>query len=79
MTDDGRGPDGAAVRQAAGHGLIGIQERVAACGGHAEMGLAPGGGFRVIARLPYTETDATGARVPSAASPDDRPRNAGTP
>lgn len=56
VSDDGRGPDGAAddLRPGA-QGLIGIQERAVACGGHAQAGSAPGGnGFQVTARLPYT-------------------------
>ncbi len=48
VTDDGRGPSGGP----GGHGLIGIRERAAACGGSAETGEAPGGGFRVVVRLP---------------------------
>ncbi|MEV0319043.1 sensor histidine kinase [Streptomyces sp. NPDC050658] len=35
-----------------GHGLIGIRERAAACGGSAEAGNGPEGGFRVAVRLP---------------------------
>jgi signal transduction histidine kinase len=79
VTDDGRGPEDAAGSQAGGHGLIGIQERVAACGGHAETGAAPGGGFQVTARLPYIEKAATGAHVPLAGAPDGPPRPAVTP
>ncbi|MFJ9656586.1 sensor histidine kinase [Streptomyces griseoflavus] len=48
VTDDGRGPSA----QAGGHGLIGIRERAAACGGSAETGAGPDGGFRVVVRLP---------------------------
>ncbi|MEV8077929.1 sensor histidine kinase [Streptomyces pseudogriseolus] len=48
VTDDGRGPSAGP----GGHGLIGIRERAVACGGSAETGGAPGGGFRVAVRLP---------------------------
>ncbi|MEV0527968.1 histidine kinase [Streptomyces sp. NPDC050439] len=48
--------DGAGLRASegagAGHGLLGIRERAAACGGMAEAGDGPDGGFRVAARLP---------------------------
>lgn len=50
MTDDGRGPEQDA--HGGGHGLIGIRERAAACGGSATAGPGPGGGFRVVVRLP---------------------------
>ncbi|WP_053847815.1 sensor histidine kinase [Streptomyces sp. NRRL B-24085] len=50
VTDDGRGP----ARTAGGHGLIGLRERAAACGGSAQAGPGPEGGFRVVVRLPAT-------------------------
>ncbi|MET8472177.1 sensor histidine kinase [Streptomyces sp. NPDC006422] len=50
VTDDGTGP--AVPGAGAGRGLIGIRERAAACGGSADSGPAPDGGFRVTARLP---------------------------
>jgi signal transduction histidine kinase len=49
VADDGVGsgaPDGA------GHGLRGMQERASALGGTLSCGPAPGGGWRVVARLP---------------------------
>ncbi|WP_326727559.1 sensor histidine kinase [Streptomyces phaeochromogenes] len=57
VTDDGRGPadrgaGGSASGGGAGHGLIGIRERAAACGGTARTGPGPDGGFQVAVRLP---------------------------
>jgi signal transduction histidine kinase len=50
VVDDGRpAGDGA---DAAGHGLVGMRERVALLGGELETGRRAGGGFRVAARLP---------------------------
>ncbi|MEV7072155.1 sensor histidine kinase [Streptomyces sp. NPDC093990] len=50
VTDDGAGP----AKSAGGHGLIGLRERAAACGGSAQAGPGPEGGFRVVVRLPAT-------------------------
>ncbi|KAB2344726.1 sensor histidine kinase [Actinomadura rudentiformis] len=56
VTDNGRGQDAedaAAGWRRGGDGLIGIRERAVACGGRAEVGPMPDGGFHVTARLPH--------------------------
>ena len=54
VADDGRGPppDGATI---AGHGLIGMRERVALFGGSIETEARAGGGFVLRARIPLAE------------------------
>jgi signal transduction histidine kinase len=55
VQDDGSGDANGATATHNGHGLIGMRERAAAVGGTLQAGAAPGGGFRVHARLPTRE------------------------
>jgi signal transduction histidine kinase len=50
VRDDGRGDDPDA--NGGGHGLVGMRERVAVCGGEFTAGRREEGGFGVVARLP---------------------------
>jgi signal transduction histidine kinase len=58
VTDDGRGAaaDLAAGIPGAGHGTVGMRERVAMLNGHLVVGPRPGGGFRVHATIPLEES-----------------------
>jgi signal transduction histidine kinase len=53
VTDDGAGTRVVAPERSAGHGLIGMRERVLVYGGSFHAGPRPEGGFGVSARLPY--------------------------
>ncbi|WP_422741541.1 sensor histidine kinase [Micromonospora sp. WMMD754] len=59
VVDTGRGPGRPPDR--IGHGLVGMRERVALYGGILRTGPAPGGGFRVYARIPLDPAGAVPA------------------
>ena len=69
VTDDGRvgGPAAPAIG-VAGHGVIGMRERVAVYGGDFSAAPRPTGGFRVAARLPLSAAG-TGDRQSAATGP----------
>jgi signal transduction histidine kinase len=58
VTGTGAGTAGGGASIAGGgHGLLGMRERAAALGGSCEAGRAPGGGWRVRARIPIDQED----------------------
>jgi signal transduction histidine kinase len=54
VEDDGAGPDPDHVRPGGGHGLLGMRERAASCGGHFGIDRSALGGWRVRAWFPGT-------------------------
>ncbi len=56
VTDSGTGPARTPAEPAPGHGLTGMRERVALYGGTLDAGPSPGGGWRLLARLPKEPT-----------------------
>jgi signal transduction histidine kinase len=59
VTDDGRH---SATTEPAGHGLIGMRERVRLYGGSMQAGPGSGGGFRVLVTLPSERQDSVTPR-----------------
>jgi len=53
IADDGRGAS--VALNEAGHGLVGMRERMALCGGTVSAGPRAGGGWQVRASAPYAE------------------------
>jgi signal transduction histidine kinase len=64
--DTGSGPDAGHVAGQVGHGLLGMQERVASMGGRFAAGPGPIGGFVVEAELPIGATAETGQESKAA-------------
>jgi signal transduction histidine kinase len=60
VTDDGCGAATSLSGTGAGHGMIGMRERVEIYGGELISGPRPGGGFLVRAVLPIVNNDAAG-------------------
>jgi signal transduction histidine kinase len=56
ITDDGRGAS--VATNVDGHGLVGMRERMALCGGSVTAGPRPGGGWHVRASAPLVEVHA---------------------
>jgi signal transduction histidine kinase len=59
IRDDGRGPALGEPAIRGGHGLVGMNERVALFGGTVRFGRRPGGGFEVVAQVPIPPDDVT--------------------
>jgi signal transduction histidine kinase len=70
VVDDGRGAAAPllTVADGGGHGLIGMNERVALFGGVLEAGPVLTGGYRVLARMPIEPDDIARAKSERAAS-----------
>jgi len=76
IADDGRGAATALSAGGAGHGLIGMRERVEIYGGTFSAGPREGGGYGICAALPIVSGDVTGA--PAGGRPAGGREEAGT-
>jgi len=72
VTDDGR-PGDARNTTGAGHGLIGMRERLALYGGELHAGSRPGGGFGVTASVALDAAPTTADRALAASAVPARP------
>lgn len=70
VVDDGRGAMASLLGVGAGHGLIGMRERVEIYGGKLSAGPQRGGGFGVRATFPVGSTAPVGGRLLRAAEAD---------
>jgi signal transduction histidine kinase len=59
VSDDGQGVPAPVGGHRAGHGQLGMRERVAVWGGTLQAGPRPGGGYQVVATLPYEPEEAS--------------------
>jgi signal transduction histidine kinase len=66
VSDDGRGAVTSLSRSGAGHGLIGMRERVEIYGGELTSGPRPGGGFVIRAVLPVVSDTAPATEAHAA-------------
>ena len=71
IADDGRGAANPA--EPGGHGLAGMRERVELYGGTVRSGPRPGGGFQVMAVLPFAPQVVTPPMPAAAATPASGP------
>ncbi len=69
------GPGFAGPAQRAGHGIVGMRERVSLCGGEFSAAPRPGGGFVIRARLPLAApSDRRSAPKPAKPAGESSPR-----
>lgn len=78
VTDDGHGAAAAIGEVSAGHGLVGMRERVLLYGGTLEAGPRLAGGYRVHATFPLEPVAERAPETPSATDPA-RPRASSVP